>query len=52
MNDFEAEYDMSTVEFYASFTAGKMGNSRDFMRWAGAFNDYQALLPQLRPDAA
>ncbi len=44
MNGFEAEYGMSTVEFYARFAAGKMGDSRDFMRWAGAFDDYHHLL--------
>ena len=40
MNNFEQEYGMSTVEFYARFVAGKMGDSRDFIKWAGAFDDY------------
>jgi hypothetical protein len=44
MHRYEAEYGMSTVEFYARYVAGKMGDSRDVMRWAGAFDDYQALL--------
>jgi hypothetical protein len=44
MNDFEAEYGMSTVEFYAQFAAGKMGDSRDFIKWAGIFKLYQRLL--------
>lgn len=44
MHDYEAQFGMSTVEFYARYVAGKMGDSRDVMRWAGAFDDYQALL--------
>jgi hypothetical protein len=34
----------STLEFYARYLKGQMGDSRDVMRWAGAFDDYQALL--------
>ena len=41
---YEEKFGMSTVEFYARYVAGKMGDSRDVMRWAGAFDDYQALL--------
>ena len=44
MHAYEAQFGMSTVEFYARYLAGKMGDSRDVMRWAGAFEDYQALL--------
>lgn len=44
MHAFEAQFGMSTVEFYARYLSGKMGDSRDVMRWAGAFDDYQALL--------
>ncbi|HWQ32479.1 MAG TPA: hypothetical protein VNQ79_06315 [Blastocatellia bacterium] len=44
MHAYEAQFGMSTVEFYARYLAGKMGDSRDVMRWAGAFDDYQALL--------
>lgn len=44
MHDYEEKFGMSTVEFYARYVAGKMGDSRDVMRWAGAFDDYQALL--------
>lgn len=44
MNAFESKYGMSTVEFYARFVAGKMGDSRDFIKWAGAFQIYQRLL--------
>ncbi len=44
MNEFEAEYGMSTVKFYTRFVAGKLGDSRDFIKWAGAFKLYQHLL--------
>jgi len=44
MNAFESKYGMSTVEFYARFVAGKMGDSRDFIKWAGAFRLYQHVL--------
>jgi hypothetical protein len=44
MHEFESKYGMSTVEFYARFVAGKMGDSRDFIKWAGAFDLYQNLL--------
>jgi hypothetical protein len=44
MHDYEAQFGISTIEFYARYLAGKMGDSRDVMRWAGAFEDYQALL--------
>jgi extradiol dioxygenase family protein len=44
MQVFEGKYGMSTVEFYARFAAGKMGDSRDFIKWAGAFDLYHHLL--------
>lgn len=44
LHGFEEKYGISTLEFYAQFKAGKMGDSRDFIKWAGAFNLYQHLL--------
>ncbi|MCI0391201.1 MAG: hypothetical protein MOB07_20870 [Acidobacteria bacterium] len=44
MRKFEERYGMSTLEFYARFAAGKMGDSRDFIKWAGAFDLYNRLL--------
>jgi hypothetical protein len=46
MHDYEAQFGISTIEFYAQYLAGKMGDSREVMRWAGAFDDYQALLQE------
>ena len=36
----------SPVEFYARYLAGKMGDSNEVMRWAGAFDDYHAMLQE------
>lgn len=44
MHGFEQQYGMSTVEFYARFVAGRMGDSRDFIKWCGAFQMYHQLL--------
>jgi hypothetical protein len=44
MNDFETQYGMSTTGFYARFVKGEMGDSRDFIKWAGAFRPYQHVL--------
>ncbi len=44
LRKFEDKYGMSTVEFYARFMAGKMGDSRDFIKWAGEFMIYQRLI--------
>jgi len=44
MRKLEERYGMSTIEFYARFSEGKMGDHRDFIRWAGAFQVYQDLL--------
>ena len=43
---FEDKYGMSTVEFYARFMAGKMGDTREFIKWAGIFARYQRLVQQ------
>jgi hypothetical protein len=44
LRQFEDTYGMSTVEFYARFMAGKMGDARDFIEWAGDFIRYQRLM--------
>ncbi len=44
LRQFEDKYGMSTVEFYARFMAGKMGDSADFIEWAGEFGRYQRLV--------
>ncbi|MGH7966475.1 MAG: hypothetical protein ACRERD_32395 [Candidatus Binatia bacterium] len=49
MREFEDKYGMSTVEFYARFVAGKMGDSRDFIKWAGIFDRYHRLVQRCFP---
>ncbi len=44
MHGYEEKYGMSTLDFYARYVAGQIGDSREVMLWAGAFDDYQALL--------
>jgi len=46
LNAFEQQYGLTTVEFFARYKAGLMGDSRDFMKWAGAFDDYRYLIDQ------
>lgn len=46
LNAFERQYGLTTVEFFARFKAGLMGDSRDFLKWAGAFDDYRYLIDQ------
>ena len=44
LNKFEQTYGMTTIEFYARFKKGLMGDSRDFVNWAGYFEAYQYLM--------
>lgn len=46
LNAFEQQYGLTTIEFFARFKAGLMGDSRDFLKWAGAFDDYRYLVDQ------
>jgi hypothetical protein len=43
---FEARFGMSTVEFYAKFLAGEMGDSKAIMEWAGDYEEYVYLVQQ------
>lgn len=44
LNAFEQNYGITTVEFYARFNKGLMGDSQDFIKWAGDFEAYQYLM--------
>lgn len=44
INAFERQYGLTTIEFFARFKRGLMGDSREFIRWAGLFEDYQYLM--------
>ena len=41
---WEARFGMSTVEFYAKYLAGAMGDSKAVMEWAGAYEEYMYLV--------
>ena len=40
---FEQTYGMSTLEFYARFRSGQMGDAEDFMVWASLYEAYVEL---------
>ena len=44
LNALEREYGLTTIEFFARFKAGLMGDSRDFIKWASLFEGYQCLV--------
>ena len=44
LNAFERQYGITTIEFFARFNRGLMGDSRDFIKWAGLFQGYQHLM--------
>ena len=44
LNAFEQQYGITTIEFYARFKKGLMGDSRDFILWAAYFEEYQYLM--------
>lgn len=54
LNAFERQYGLTTIEFFARFKAGLMGDSRDFIKWAGLFEGYKhvgaKILPALEPE--
>ncbi len=46
LRKLEDRYGMSTLEFFAQYTDGKMGDCSDFIQWAGAYRSYQRLLAE------
>jgi len=51
LEQFEQKFSMSTVEFYRQYRAGKMGDSRDVMRWAAFYESYYDLFNHLQTEA-
>jgi len=43
----EARHGMSSEEFFARYSDGKLGDDRDFVEWAGDFQHYQSLKLEL-----
>lgn len=44
----EQRYQMSSAEFFARYQAGKLGDSADFVEWAGDYQHYLGLLQELK----
>ncbi|GEM_PF-1461619 len=44
LTQFEAQFGMSTVEFYTKYLAGRMGDRQAVMEWAGAYEEYMYLV--------
>ena len=44
---FELRYKMKSVEFYAHFEGGEMGDDVDFVRWATRYEIYQETKAEL-----
>ncbi|MEN4006444.1 MAG: hypothetical protein PQ964_03705 [Methanobacteriaceae archaeon] len=40
---YEQKYHMSSDEFYANYLAGKLEDSKDFVEWAGDYQQYVEL---------
>ncbi|MDP2754558.1 MAG: hypothetical protein Q8P40_09240 [Nitrospirota bacterium] len=40
---YEQKYQMSSDEFYANYLAGKLEDSKDFVEWAGDYQQYVEL---------
>ncbi len=44
----EQRYQMSSAEFFTRYQEGKLGDSADFVEWAGDYQHYLGLLQELR----
>ena len=45
---YEQRYQMSSTEFFAQYREGKLGDSADFVEWAGDYQHYLGLLQELK----
>jgi len=44
MKHYEEKYNMSTLDFYAQFITGKMGDGSEVIKWAGAYDQYMHIV--------
>ena len=44
LKQFEEKFGMSTVELYRHYLAGRMGDSKEVMHWAGIYKLYTHLI--------
>ncbi len=47
MQVFEQRYQLSSVEFYQQFKAGKLGDEVDFVEWSAFYQMWSDLQTQL-----
>jgi hypothetical protein len=45
---YEQRYQLGSPEFFAQYQAGKLGDTADFVEWAGDYQQYLGLLEELR----
>jgi len=45
---YEQRYQMSSSEFFNRYQEGKLGDSADFIEWAGDYQHYLGLLQDLK----
>ena len=45
---YEQRYQMSSAEFFTRYQEGKVGDSADFVEWAGDYQHYLGLVQDLR----
>jgi len=44
---FEQQYNITSVEFYARYKRGEMGDDRDFVQWSGRYRLYCELKDEI-----
>jgi len=44
---YEQRYQMSSADFFAQYQEGKLGDSADFVEWAGDYQQYLGVLQTL-----
>jgi len=47
LKQFEAEYQMSSEDFYRRYEAGELGDSADFMEWSSFYDMSQSVKQRL-----
>lgn len=50
--DYEHRFEMSSVDFYARYQKGGLGDTADFVEWAGDYQHYLRLKEELEKKLA
>lgn len=45
---YEQRYQMGSAQFFAQYQAGTLGDSADFVPWAGDYQQYLGLVEELK----